>query len=216
RSEMCIRDRPSFDAAVSELCVALLSGSCVVLAAADHLLPGAPLAALLAAQRITHATLPPSALARLADDDLPAGMTLTVAGEACPPHLVERFSPGRRMINAYGPTESTVCASMSGPLAGPVVPPMGRPIVNTRLYVLDSALRPAAPGVPGELYIAGDGLARGYHRRPALTAERFVADLYGPAGARMYRTGDLALRRPDGDLEFVGRADSQVKIRGFR
>ncbi len=207
---------PSFDAAVSELCVALLSGSCVVLAAADHLLPGAPLAALLAAQRITHATLPPSALARLADDDLPAGMTLTVAGEACPPHLVERFSPGRRMINAYGPTESTVCASMSGPLAGPVVPPMGRPIVNTRLYVLDSALRPAAPGVPGELYIAGDGLARGYHRRPALTAERFVADLYGPAGARMYRTGDLALRRPDGDLEFVGRADSQVKIRGFR
>ncbi|MEV0281340.1 non-ribosomal peptide synthase/polyketide synthase [Streptomyces sp. NPDC050610] len=207
---------PSFDAAVSELCIALLSGSCLVLADADRLLPGAPLTALLAEQRITHATLPPSALAQLADDALPARMTLTVAGEACPPHLVERFSRGRRMINAYGPTESTVCASMSGPLAGSVVPPMGRPIVNTRLYVLDSALRPAAPGVPGELYIAGDGLARGYHRRPALSAQRFVADPYGPAGARMYRTGDLAVRRPDGDLEFAGRADSQVKVRGFR
>src|SRR5262249_41679058 len=140
----------SFDAASWEVCMGLLSGACLVVAPADRLLPGQPLAELAAEQRVTHATLPPTALTAL--PDLPAGMPLVVAGEAPPPAAVERWSAGRTMINAYGPTETTVCATMSGPLAGAIVPPIGRPIVNTKVYVLDAALRPVAPGVTGELY----------------------------------------------------------------
>ncbi|MFG2285699.1 amino acid adenylation domain-containing protein [Streptomyces sp. NPDC048595] len=207
---------PSFDAAFWEICMALLSGATLVLAPAEKLLPGPALAALARAHDITHVTLPPSALAVLDDDALPPHTTLVVAGEACPPDLVARWSAGRRMVNAYGPTEATVCATMSAPLAGAVTPSIGTAIVNAGAYVLDDRLRPVAPGVAGELYLTGAGLARGYLNRPALTADRFVPDPFGPAGSRMYRTGDTARWRADGDLEFLGRADDQVKIHGFR
>ncbi|MFC8226301.1 non-ribosomal peptide synthase/polyketide synthase [Streptomyces sp. NPDC057287] len=203
---------PSFDASFWDLCSALLTGAALVLAPAE-----APLEALTdRGLPVTHVTLPPSALAALDGAELTA-TTLVVAGEACPPELVQRWAPGRRMINAYGPTETTVCATMSDPLSpGPGVPPIGRPVAGFGTYVLDERLRIVPPGVPGELYVAGPGLARGYLDRPGLTAGRFTACPFGPTGARMYRTGDLVRQRADGDLEYVGRADQQVKVRGFR
>ncbi|MFJ3793088.1 amino acid adenylation domain-containing protein [Kitasatospora sp. NPDC090091] len=208
---------PSFDAAFWDLSMALLSGATLVLAPAERLAPGPGLVELLARERITHALIPPVAVAALPDDGIPAGMTLVVGGEATSPELVARFAPGRRMVNAYGPTESTVAATLSAPLtADGAVPPIGRPVANTRVYVLDAALRPVPAGVVGELYIGGAGLARGYLNRPGLTAERFVAEPFGPAGSRLYRTGDLAHLGPDGDVHYDGRADAQVKIRGFR
>ncbi|MFD5766399.1 amino acid adenylation domain-containing protein [Streptomyces sp. NPDC127049] len=207
---------PSFDASVWELATALLTGGSVVAAPADDLLPGPSLAATVARHGVTTLLLPPSSLAVLPEGALPPGVTLVVGGEACAPDLVERWSAGRRMVNAYGPTEATVMATMSGPLAGRTHPPLGEAVTGARVYLLDSALRPVPVGAPGELYLAGEGLALGYLRRPGQTGERFVADPYGAAGSRMYRSGDLARRRADGTLEYLGRADRQVKVRGFR
>ncbi|MFF4762941.1 amino acid adenylation domain-containing protein [Streptomyces sp. NPDC001292] len=207
---------PSFDAAVLELCMALTCGAALVVPPPGPL-AGETLAEVLAGQRISHALIPPAALASVpAQTPLPDFRSLIVGGDACSAELVARWSSGRRMVNAYGPTESTIAATMSGPLSGQDTPPIGRPVVNTRVYVLDAGLRPVPVGVAGELYLAGDGLARGYLRRPGLTAERFVADPFGAPGTRMYRTGDVVRWRADGTLDYLGRADEQVKIRGFR
>ncbi|MFB6892597.1 amino acid adenylation domain-containing protein [Kitasatospora sp. NPDC056327] len=142
---------------------------------------------------------------------------LLLGGEAVPPAqwAAVRAAAGVRAVNLYGPTEYTVDA-LAADLADTELPSVGGPIGNTTAHVLDAALRPAPVGVPGELHLAGPGLARGYLGRPGLTAERFTADPYGPPGSRMYRTGDLARRRPDGGLDYLGRADEQVKIHGHR
>ncbi|MFV0126202.1 amino acid adenylation domain-containing protein [Streptomyces sp. HMX112] len=207
---------PGFDAAWGEVCLALLSGAALVVADAARLLPGPALSALVAETGVTVLSLPPSALGMLDEKTFPEGVTVVVAGEACPPGLVDRWAPGLRMVNAYGPTEATVCSTTSGPLRAGERPSLGSPIANTRVYLLDSALEPVPLGVPGEIHIAGDGLARGYLGQPRHTADRFVPDPYGPPGTRLYRTGDLARRHPDGHLEFLGRTDHQLKIRGFR
>ena len=205
----------NFDASFWELIMALTTGAALVLLKDER--GGIPLQEILRSQRITHATLTPSVLATLDERQESNIETLIVVGEQCPGELVARWSRARRMINAYGPTETTVCATMSLPLSGSVIPPIGFPVINTRVYVLDGSLEPVPVGVAGELYIAGSGLARGYLNRPALTAERFIADPNADVpGARMYRTGDLVRWRNDGSLEFIGRTDQQVKLRGFR
>ncbi|QKN67397.1 non-ribosomal peptide synthetase [Amycolatopsis sp. WAC 01375] len=208
---------PSFDAAVAEFWPIWQAGGCLVLASAPDLVPGEPLGRLVRDQRITHVTLPPSALAPLEEaGGLPAGLTLLVAGEACPAPVAKRWAVDRVMINAYGPTETTVAVTASEPLTGEETPPIGRPITGVRTYVLDDRLKPVEDGDVGELYTVGPGLARGYLRRAAATAERFLPDPFGGPGGRMYRTGDRVRARSDGQYVFVGRVDDQLKVRGHR
>jgi amino acid adenylation domain-containing protein len=207
----------SFDASVSEIFMALCAGATLCLGTLDSLLPGSNLMTLLHNQSITHLTLPPSVLAVLTPEELPAFRTLIVAGEACSPDLATKWSKGRRFFNAYGPTESTVCATVAKYTDGISKLSIGRPIANTQIYILNSHLQPVSIGISGELYISGVGLARGYLNRPDLTKEKFIPNPFSDEpDARLYKTGDLARYLRDGNIEFLGRIDQQVKIRGFR
>jgi len=210
---------PCFDVSVFDTFATLAAGATVVSAPREVLLDPGALVELMRRERITVAPIPPAVLGRLDHTAaLPDLRLLMVAGEACPAELVNRWSgPGRSFHNGYGPTETTVLCTdhLCTPGPGPV--PIGRAMAGHRAYVVDADLRPVPPGVPGELCVAGTGLARGYLGRPDLTAERFVPDPFSPVpGARMYRTGDLVRWRDDGVLEFLGRTDRQIKIRGIR
>jgi amino acid adenylation domain-containing protein len=204
----------NFDASISEIAMALCAGATLCLTR-DILSGDADLAGILTGLDITTVTLPPSVLPLLTGKDLPSLRTLVVAGEACPAEVAAYWASRCRLVNAYGPTEATVCATFGAYADAGTRLSIGRPMRNTRAYVLDEELSPAPIGITGELYVGGVGLARGYLGRPGLTAERFVPNPHGD-GERLYRTGDLARWRADGELEFLGRVDHQVKLRGYR
>ena len=206
---------PNFDASISEIVMALAAGASLHFAPRDELWPGPPLADLLRRRSVTHVTLPPSALAVMAPDEVSADLAMIVAGEASGADLTARWAPGRRLINGYGPTEATVCATQELCAPEDGSPPIGRPLANVQIHLLDAEGRVVPVGMQGEIHIGGIGVARGYLGRPDLTAQRFRPDPFHPGG-RLYRTGDLGRHRPDGRIDFLGRIDQQVKIRGHR
>lgn len=207
----------SFDASVSEIFTALLSGAQLYTAPRRRLTPSRDLLRLMERWGITVVTFPPSVLSCLPHSDLPSLKTLVSAGEACTPELVARWAPGRLFLNAYGPTECTVCATIAEIPGGREKPTIGRAIGEARTYILDSNMRPVPIGVAGDLYVGGPGVARGYWGRPGLTASSFCPDTFsGVSGSRLYRTGDAGRLLPTGEIEFLGRLDDQVKVRGFR
>ncbi|MDT5411888.1 MAG: hypothetical protein QOG14_4108, partial [Mycobacterium sp.] len=206
---------PTFDASVFEWLLAVASGAALVVAPPDCY-AGEALTALLQEQRVDAGLLTPTVLATLDRARLDGRLaTLITGGEACPAELVAGWAPGRRMFNAYGPTEATIWVTWSALAAGQPVG-IGAPIAGVSALVLDTRLNPAPVGVVGELYLGGPGVARGYVGRPELTADRFVANPFGESGARMYRTGDLVRWGAGGQLEYLGRADAQIKLRGQR
>ncbi|GDZ93325.1 McnC protein [Planktothrix agardhii CCAP 1459/11A] len=219
----------SFDACISEILMALGAGAILYLGTKEALMPGLPLMERLRDYAITHITLPPSALAVLAWENLPLLQTIIVAGEACSPELVKKWSQGRNFFNGYGPTEGSVCAAIAKCTPFDEKITIGRPLPNVQVYILDPHLQPVPIGVAGELHIGGAGLARGYLNRPELTAEKFISnpfvsldppltplDKRGEQPSKLYKTGDLARYLPDGQIEYLGRIDNQVKVRGFR
>jgi amino acid adenylation domain-containing protein len=207
-----------FDVSVFEIFGALLRGAALHLADDEDRLSAERLQRLLRERAVTVAELPPALMPLLEPADLPDLAVVSVGGEAPPGPLVERWATGRRrFVNGYGPTEATVAVTLMecrGRFAAP--PPIGRPMANHGAFVLDGRLEPTGIGVPGELCLAGAGLARGYLGRPGETADRFRPDPFGAPGERLYRTGDRARWLPHGNLEYLDRLDRQVKVRGHR
>ncbi|GAB3255660.1 hypothetical protein GCM10027456_32340 [Kineosporia babensis] len=212
----------SFDVSVWELLWPLTTGAAIVIARPDGHLQPDYLAALIQAEQVSTVHFVPSMLAVFLNEPAAGQITslrrVICSGEALGPEVAARLDRTLNvpLYNLYGPTEAAIDVSHWRHVPGETVVPIGRPVPNTATYLLDGALRPVPDGVPGEVYLAGDQLSRGYPAQPALTSARFVADPFGAPGARMYRTGDQARRRPDGALEYLGRADDQVKVRGVR
>jgi len=208
---------PSFDASIWEIFAALISGATLVLGDRDSLLPGPALHRLIEQNGVTIVLLSPSVLGILSPSGLDRVRIVVAGTEKCTAEIVQRWAPGRRFFNAYGPTESTIYSTIYE--VGKDLdqaPSIGRPVPNTQVFIVDDALRPVERGQAGELCVGGIGVARGYLNRPQLTSEKFVTlDLDG-AVRRIYRTGDKARFLEDGNLEYLGRLDFQVKIRGFR
>ena len=207
----------SFDASIWECTLALINGARLVIGGAEEVLAGDALREVMERERIEVATIPPSVLASVGGVSEGMPRTLIVAGEQCPDNLVREWAEGRQLLDAYGPTETTVCATISRALGRDEQPIIGKPLVNTRVYIADVRGQLMPRGSAGELCIGGVGLARGYWNRPEQTAENFIPDSHGGVeGRRLYRTGDLARWRAGGELEYVGRIDHQVKVRGQR
>ncbi|OJF15798.1 non-ribosomal peptide synthetase [Couchioplanes caeruleus] len=208
----------SFDTGVQDLFTTWAAGATLVVPGPDAARNGAYLVEHMLAGEVTTASIPITVLSSLDVGSLPGMDTVRVGGDVVVPEVAEAWARKHRVINNYGPTEAGVTVSLfeveQG--AGYRSVPLGKPLANTRVHLLDDRLRPVPVGVPGELYVGGVGIARGYVDNRARTAERFVADPFGPPGSRLYRTGDVVRWRPDGTLDFVGRTDDQVKIRGFR
>ncbi|MFE1269846.1 amino acid adenylation domain-containing protein [Streptomyces sp. NPDC058758] len=210
----------AFDIAHLELLLPLLGGAAVVLASPDEVREPRALGRLVERHGVTAVQATPSLWSGLVAEvpEAVRGLRVLVGGEALPPALAGKLTAlASEVVHAYGPTETTIW-SLAAPIDARDAerPPLGSPLGGTRVYVLDEALRPVPVGVPGELYLGGPGVARGYLGRPGQTAERFVADPYGPPGGRLYRTGDLVRWTAGGGLRFLGRTDDQVKLRGFR
>jgi amino acid adenylation domain-containing protein len=235
----------SFDASISEIFTALLCGATICLARREYLLSLPDFIRLMKEYRVTSATLPPSLLAMLPEDDFPDLETIVSAGESCTPEIALRWAKGRKFVNAYGPTEVSIGPTYyqidgrsltgedlerraKGQIDGEQIKfsatvPIGRPIGNTCIYILNEHRQPVPVGMIGELYIGGIGVARGYLNRADLTADKFILDPFvsvidpqSQCMKRLYRTGDLGRFLPDGNIEFLGRVDFQVKLRGFR
>jgi amino acid adenylation domain-containing protein len=210
----------SFDASIGELFLALLVGACVVPVPREVAADAEAFLRFLERHRITMATLLPSFLRSVGYQAVAPLRLLITAGEAAAPEICLEAARTGRCVNAYGPTEASVCAAYHWVKVDSDYRfgvPLGQPVGASQLYVLDASLNPMPIGVPGELCIGGTGVARGYLNRPDLTGAAFVPDPFGRnPGSRLYRTGDLARWRPDGEIEFLGRKDSQVKVRGHR
>lgn len=215
---------PSFDASIFEIIMALAVGATLYIVPEKARLGGA-LISYLQQHAITHATLTPAVIMSLPPAQLPALQILISAGEACSLD-VARWGGTRRLFNAYGLTETTIWATVNE-VTDSSGNAIGRAIANTQIYILNAHLQPQPIGIPGEIYIGGVGLARGYFNRPDLTAQRFIPNpfttneqletqCFSPLASRLYKTGDIARYLPDGNLEFLGRLDDQVKIRGYR